>query len=273
MSNERRHQGDPRVSRVYREFSDERTPEHLDHVVLNEARRAAKPGYVRTISWLRPAAWVTTIGLCLAIVLEVTDMVPPEPSAPPAEAEQEPVASEKPAVPAPATGWTPTSATEPESSVRERSDSAQKQKLENVADTARDGPDTSAGRSEAGSAEAVPAATPQPVNAKRRGPPVAEAEAFDQEDRQLLHEAEERARMQTGSDQDSVDSLMQAAPPIGLTSVPAQERYCNEDQTADPNTWLACILELEQQGLLEAAKIERDLLRESFPDVPSLIDR
>ena len=29
---------DPRVSAAYRELADERTPEHLDHVILNAAR-------------------------------------------------------------------------------------------------------------------------------------------------------------------------------------------------------------------------------------------
>lgn len=273
MSNERRHQddlSDPRVSSVYRESSDERAPEHLDHIVLNEARKAAKTGYVKRISWLRPAAWVTTIGLCLAIVLEVTEMVPQEPSVLPAttETEQELVEPEKPVVTAPASGWIPATTTEANSSAAQK---AGKQKPESTVDATQDQPDTGPGRFAAGSAEEVPAAPLQSPSAERLGPAVVELDTFDQDDRQILRDAEERALMQTGSDQDAADSLMQRAPPIGLTSVPEMERYCDEDQTTDPNTWLACILDLEQQGLLEAANIERDLLRESYPDVPSLI--
>jgi len=230
MSNERRNQdelSDPVVSRTYRDLSNERTPEHLDHVVLNEARKAAKPGYVRNISWLRPAAWVATIGLCLAIVLEVSDLAPPAQSLPeaPAEAVKE---SEDAVVSLPATGGMAAPAARAKSSDTPRSDRVRAEKQEAV--------------SEAG-----------------------------QDDGQLLRDAENRARLQTGSNQESVDSLTQFAPTVGLASDAAVERYCEESETEDPNDWLACILELEQQGLLEAAKTERDLLKESFPGAEGLM--
>lgn len=223
MSNERRRPDDPSdplVSRTYRESSDERTPEHLDHVVLNEARKAAKPGYATTISWLRPAAWVTTIGLCLAIVLEVSEMAPSGQSelSTPAKIEKGYVEPEAPVV-------------------------------------------------------VAPAATSEPIDARRQRPAAIPVDSLDQDDRQLLRDAENRARMQTGSNQEPVDSPLQVSPAIGLASDPGLERFCEESETEDPNDWLACILELEQQGLLEAAMVERDLLSESFPDVPSLISR
>ena len=63
---------DPRVSAAYRELADERSPEHLDHIILNAARGAARPRWNKAIAWLRPAAWVATIGVCLAIVLEIS---------------------------------------------------------------------------------------------------------------------------------------------------------------------------------------------------------
>ena len=63
---------DPRVSTVYHEMADELTPEHLDHVVLNAARSVASPRWRTAIGWLRPAAWVATIGVCLAIVVEIS---------------------------------------------------------------------------------------------------------------------------------------------------------------------------------------------------------
>lgn len=236
MSNERRDQddlSDPLVSSTYRDLSNERTPGHLDHIVLNEARKAAKPGYVRNISWLRPAAWVTTIGLCLAIVLEVSDLAPPAQSLPdvPAEVVKE---SEDSFVAVPATGGMAAPAARAKNAAAPRSDSVRTEKQE---------------------------------------PAVVEIDSFDQDDGQLLRDAENRARLQTGSDRESVESLLQAAPAPGMASDAAAERYCEESETSDPNAWFACILELEQQGLLEAAKLERNLLRESFPDahVPDLI--
>jgi hypothetical protein len=236
MTNERRNRddlSDPVVSMTYRDLSNERTPEHLDHIVLNEARKAAKPGYVRSISWLRPAAWVTTIGLCLAIVLEVSDLAPPTQSLPDA----------------------------PSTVVKEPEDSV-------VAVPATGGMAAPAAR-----AKNPDAPRPASVRTEKQEAAVAEIDSFDQDDGKLLRDAENRARLQTGGDQESVDSLRQVAPALGLASDAAMERYCEESETANPDAWLACILELEQQGLLEAAKLERDLLRESFPDahVPNLI--
>jgi len=247
MSSERRQQddrSDPFVSSVYRELSDECTPEHLDHVVLNEARRSARPGYATTISWLRPAAWVTTIGLCLAIVLEVSDMTPQEQPALTAPAEVE-RGSEESVVATPVVGGGTAPPAAARSSTAPRVDVA---------------------------GEEMPAAVTEPVKAERPVPAVIETDLFDQDARQLLRDAEDQARLQTESNQESVDTLLEVAPAVGLASDAASERYCEESETADPNAWLACILDLEQQGLLEAAMVERDLLRESFPDaqVPTL---
>ena len=272
MSNERRDQddlSDPLVSSTYRDLSNERAPEHLDHIVLNEARKAAKPGYVRNISWLRPAAWVTTIGLCLAIVLEVSDLAPPAQSLPdvPAEVVKE---SEDSFVVVPATGGMAAPAARAKNSAAPRSDSVRTEKQEAFPEAGQDQPDENVGRLELETVEEVPATAAEPVSAKRQEPAVVEIDSFDQDDGQLLRDAENRARLQTGSDQESVDSLTQFAPTVGLASDVALERFCEDSETADPHTWLACILDLEQQGLLDAAKTERDLLRESFPGADGL---
>jgi len=275
MSNERRHQddlSDPLVSRTYRDLSDERTPEHLDHVVLNEARKAAKPGYVGTISWLRPAAWVTTIGLCLAIVLEVSEMAPPEQSAldAPTGVAQE---IEEPVVAAPAADRVAAPAAEAKTSTVARPDKARAEKREDFSKTRQDQPEEGVGRIEAKMLDVAPATASEPTDARQQESAIIEVDSFEQDEKQLLRDAENRARLQTGSDQESVESLQQVAPALGMASEVASERYCEASETTDPNAWLACILELEQQGLIEAAKVERDLLVESFPDanVPNLI--
>jgi hypothetical protein len=274
MSKERHPQddlSDPLVSGTYRELSDEHTPEHLDHVVLNAARKAAKPEYARTISWLRPAAWVTTVGLCLAIVLEVSDVATTVQSVPgtPTEVEQEAEEAEvvmptadKVGVPAPAT----------RSSDAARDNDIRDGKHEHLLpETRQDQPAALSGQFEQKSAE--DASAPELFNARRQEPAAIKVESFDQDDRRLLREAEDRARMQTGSDQESVVPLQQVAPTLGVASDATLERFCEAPATEDPDEWLACILDLEQKGLLEAAKVERDLLRESFPDAPLLISR
>ena len=160
--------GDPRVSAAYREMADERTPEHLDHVILNAARGAAKPRWRKAGAWLRPAAWVATIGLCVAIVVEISLLPDPEP----AEFDSVPPASIKP----------PASA-----------------------DTMAD------------------------------------------------------------SDAQAPASFLSNAPAAMRFEEAITERYCDETATADPDSWLECILELERQGLHEAARLERERLALAFP--------
>ena len=84
MTNERQHQDlaaetDETVSATYRELSRESAPNHLNEKVLQQAaEKALRPRYSRSIMWTRPLAWAATVGLCLAIVLEVTRVPAPE---------------------------------------------------------------------------------------------------------------------------------------------------------------------------------------------------
>jgi hypothetical protein len=66
------------VSRTYKELAGETTPEHLDRAVLKQAADAARPRYLRSITWTRPMAWAAIITLCVGLVLEVTKV--PEPA-------------------------------------------------------------------------------------------------------------------------------------------------------------------------------------------------
>ncbi len=84
MTNERQHpdfaaETDETVSATYRELSREGAPDHLNEKVLQQAaEKALRPRYSRSIMWTRPLAWAATVGLCLAIVLEVTRVPTPE---------------------------------------------------------------------------------------------------------------------------------------------------------------------------------------------------
>ena len=84
MTNERQHpefeaETDETVSATYRELSREGAPDHLNKKVLQQAAETAlRPRYSRSIMWTRPLAWAATVGLCLAIVLEVTRVPAPE---------------------------------------------------------------------------------------------------------------------------------------------------------------------------------------------------
>lgn len=220
--------GDPRVSAAYRELADERSPEHLDHVILNAARGAARPRWNKAIAWLRPAAWVATIGVCLAIVIEIS-LLPDEEQAGFDSLPQE-------AIPATA----PTTGAERLEKARPQSAGAQKmQQLQEV-----DSLETS--------------------DLPRRSDDADAGAALELRD-SSIEDAETPVRQRAISDVQAPASILSTAPASNLAQETATERYCDESETANPNTWLECILELEQQGLYDAARLERERLAAAFP--------
>ena len=263
MSNERRHPDDitdPIVSNAYRELSNERAPEHLDHLVLNEARNAAKQRHRSAMAWLRPAAWVTTIGLCLAIVLEVAALplqeqdVFDEVAKSEKAVMQEPVAEELPAS-APAGAISDDAAGTGDFAAPKRTMAEPVAPVRNEvgrADTDADAP------------AMAPAEALQRQKSRDDLPAAIEVDA--DAERQFLREAEDRARLQSGSDELQEEVIVNGVSSFGVASDVATEGYCTDDQRADPNAWLACILDLESRGMAEAAMLEREQLQEAFPD-------
>ena len=78
MTSERdKFEGDERVTEAYRELAAEKAPESLNQTILEMAAGGAKQAGARnTLSavWMKPLAWAATIGLSLAIVLELTQV-------------------------------------------------------------------------------------------------------------------------------------------------------------------------------------------------------
>jgi len=75
MINERNETGiDPLVSDAYGELAKEKTPDSLNQSVLRMATRKGKTPYSMARAWMRPAAWAATIGLSLAVVLQLTNL-------------------------------------------------------------------------------------------------------------------------------------------------------------------------------------------------------
>ena len=77
----------PEVARAYRDLATETTPTALDDKVLKLAARETRSRYGIARAWVRPVAWAATIGLSLAIVLEVTQVIPPAADQAPTEAQ------------------------------------------------------------------------------------------------------------------------------------------------------------------------------------------
>ena len=218
--------GDPHVSAAYREIADERTPEHLDHAILNAARGAARPRWNKAVAWLRPAAWAATIGVCLAIVVEISLLPDQDPAA------VDSIPQESAPAPLPAAGAKRLE--EPRSRAGEPQELGRPRELQRT-----------------------PVADPAGLSDSPATP--ADSAALG------VEKARERARRQTFGDAKPTTAVPFAAPASDLVQETATERYCDDSETGDPNTWLECILRLEREGLHEAARLERKLLADAFP--------
>ena len=68
---------DKLVSETYRDLGVEKAPEHLNQNILRMAAADGKVGRSTSFlsgAWMKPVAWAATIGLSLAIVLELTEV-------------------------------------------------------------------------------------------------------------------------------------------------------------------------------------------------------
>jgi len=78
MTSERdKFEGDERVAEAYRELGAEKAPESLNQTILEMAAVGSKRAVVRNLlsgAWMKPLAWAATIGLSLAIVLDLTEV-------------------------------------------------------------------------------------------------------------------------------------------------------------------------------------------------------
>lgn len=246
-------ESDPVVSQAYRELARERTPAHLDHVVLNHARSAAKTSRRREISWLRPAAWVTTIGLCLAIVLEFTDPVPRH---------------DAPATRAPTTEHKESRGDAP-ALRRERAEPqeivpARALSLDRDAADVADGPVPGAVGLEA--EQAMPG-TPSDEFKNEKSVP-SDVQYLEHGELMMLQEVDRRARMQETAAGTAFKPLRKT---MSLAET-GDERYCDEQETSTPESWVECIMRLQQEGRYDAARLEHERLQETYPgaDIPPL---
>ena len=244
---------DSRVSRAYRDLAGERAPASLNERVLREARANAGSGYSWWMGWLRPAAWVATVGLCLAIVIELTNT-------PVADIERDDVpAAREPAAPGIAS---------------ERSDEQAVRHDETSADELRQ--QVPALKSEADDVGATAASLATPAepsrvderaeSAGRTAAPEAKAGAdrnfYQVTDAPILEDAEEMARMREGPAQDPAGQAAFSAVAERASAKRADE--CDDEARSDPDTWIECILDIERRG--GNADDERENLKAAFPD-------
>lgn len=225
---------DSLVTRTYKEVASELTPEHLNKAVMKQAADAARPRYLRSVSWTRPMAWAATVTLCVALVLEVTNAPVPEISdvvLPSDRLEAPPPASS--AAPAPKLNRPdPVKAEALPEAIQEAEVPAERKRTAKMSKDLR-----------------------QQVAAKP-----ASAEGFSMKDDDMLSRAKEIATLQTGDISESDQEL-------GATTIAAgsAEPSCSETDVAKPDTWLLCIQKLEDTGRTTEANEQRALYNAAYP--------
>lgn len=225
---------DSGISEAYREIATERAPEHLDRAVLDAAARETRPRYSRLRMWTRPTAWAAVVMLSVTLILQ-TEQSPLNKDGAPAAIEVE-AAGERD---------------------MEFSDADMKT-VDDVAERKAEAP-----------------VRKSDLNANREQMP-SDARELRVTDDALLERAEEMGRIQQGQNDQPLPAAaarQRAAPQASdesasgfVASPSAAPMLCDQTATAEPETWIECILELEEAGLVDAASRERELLAEAFPD-------
>lgn len=243
---------DARVSGAYRELARERVPASVNERVLREARAHAGGGYSYWISWLRPAAWVATVGLCLAIVVELTSTqyadVPRSdlPSLAPAPEHETRVA-----------------APEPGDSQPMSDGAARKEGLRQQSPArGNESGGTPPGPRLDDRAEPTGLSLPQASNSDA----IADGERFRITDAPIVQTAEEMARMREGPVQSSSrENARRPAAVRAAGSVAAAPDACDDRVRTDSEAWIECIRDIERHG--GDASEEREKFKAAFPDV------
>ena len=247
---------DVRVSEAYRDLAGERAPASLNERVLREARAHAGSGYSWWVGWLRPAAWVATVGLCLAIVVELTNTQVTD--------------IERSDVPAALGPAAPDAARERVNEAHVRNGRPSGDELRQQAPARKNEADDVAGYT---SGLATPAESPQleeRAEASDRATvssaePKASADSsfFEVNDAPIVDEAEEMARMREGPGQDPAGQSSLRA--VAARADKPRTEDCNDEARSQPESWIECILDIERRG--GDAGNEREELQAAFPDI------
>ena len=239
-------ESDPLVSAEYRAAATERTPPTLDAVVLKNAEAAAKDTAFRrfTAFWFRPLAFVATLGLSLALLLELTQSPEFQPATSPETEFGRGEVRTSTADPAaaimgitsddPKVADSPINRAAPTRSKNSETDTKRPQELQPAAASA-----DFAGMIEASSKQ------------------MREQESITEVTTQSLKQSRPTPKELVGS------ALTLSGSAIVMEGF---ARACTERQISVPATWWQCILDLEHDGRHEEATAELDLFSEAHPD-------
>ena len=245
-------ENDPLISAEYRATATERTPPTLDAVVLKTAEAAARDSGLRgfTAFWFRPLAFVATLGLSLALLLELNQSLQPQPVISPASEVQSVVADPAPALPG-----------APSENQRSADTPANKASVTQSKD-----PIVETGRLKR--QESTAASANDPVGNVDTSADFAEMIEASSKQIQEQHGVAEIAIegfKQTRSDEPEQSREVAAFQASALPLVDSA-RPCTEEQLAVPEMWWQCISDLEEDGRHSEANAELDLFNQANPD-------
>lgn len=269
---------DELLSRTYRESAIETAPDALNHAVLKEARRAASSRYSRNVHWLRPMAWAATVGLCLAIVVELSNVPQPDSSfngAPGADAvdsllldsarDNAPAAASEPArqqdsPAAPAARLAPSSDAAAPAKAEGGDALAKSTPADDLAFAIESTPVIEEARALARMREGDNVSELPENEAHQAGEDLAAA----REDDRAAGPEQYAASDSTGeSKRGEIQAFASAAAPALEAVVDAP---CDARARATPDAWLECIEGLETDGHDDIAREQRELLQAAFPE-------
>lgn len=248
MKRANEHPDESAVSAAYRETATERVPDNLDRAVLKEAALAAAKGSRKRGRWIRPLAFAATVGLSLAIVLEITGS--PELNAPLFDGAAETATFD---------------------------DSARPQSREDrdtLPTRSRQAP--LAGGNTAPAMQQAPEAKQKPdgpASVRLEAEPVGRQDIKKESD--VFTGALEEARSSVREEQEKAAARLPAQTPAATPMELSADLYLAPESTefacepavrSDPESWLACIESLQDGGRAEEAALELLEFERAYPD-------
>ena len=268
-------ESDPMVSAEYRTTATERTPPALDAVVLKKAKAAAKDSGLRGFMtfWFRPLAFVATLGLSLALLLELTgppdlqSVKGPEPQIGRRQAEStvaDPIPADigitsevRRSADSPAGKRQSAEPPTPAQAVNPKYETGRRQRTEPTPSPANDL-----------AAAQVPASANAPVADEHTSADFAdmiEASSKQMQEQDRVTENAVQGLKQTRAD-DKAQFGEVAAFRASASLLDEAASPCTDEQMAVPVTWWRCISDLDEAGKHEEAKAEMDRFNKAHPD-------
>lgn len=267
-------ESDPMVSAEYRATATERTPPALDAAVLKKAEAAARESGLQrfTAFWFRPLAFVATLGLALALVLDFTSMQTLQPAM---DQEFEAARQETHSLQAVPSNNADNRTTDfyfkfdsPAGKQQLAKPPARAQEFAPEAESGRQRPEPAPALTNENKASGVSDSASAPAGDERVSADFAEMIEASSRKMPQNYIATETAIQNLGqtsvTDDSEAENVSAYWTPTAATIVTT--RPCTEEQTVSPMTWWHCISELEEAGRHHEARAEMDLFDKTHPD-------